>query len=144
MHLQVFRAMDAETGAELAIKQVELHPESGQNNIKVRAEFSLSCSMRHVKSFTVFICNALQEVRALEDEIEVLKQLHHEVCVSICTFVGVVAGVICSCFFWLTTHISTTANCAVLRHGCQRQLHHHLHGVRARGLFASNSFHHSR
>ena len=27
--------MDVETGAELAIKQVELHPESGQSNVKV-------------------------------------------------------------------------------------------------------------
>ena len=32
---QVYRALDMETGAELAIKQVDLHPEQGQNNIKV-------------------------------------------------------------------------------------------------------------
>ena len=33
---QVFLALDMDTGAEIAVKQVELHPESGDDNLKAR------------------------------------------------------------------------------------------------------------
>ncbi|EDQ91665.1 uncharacterized protein MONBRDRAFT_1800, partial [Monosiga brevicollis MX1] len=50
---QVFLALNMEDGSELAVKQVNLHPEAGNGDSQ-------------------------REVQALRDEIQLLKELHHE------------------------------------------------------------------
>ncbi len=74
-----------ETGGELAIKQVELHPESGQNNIKVPVPpFPLIGRPMPSLLNSAFVIDWLQEVQALEVEISLFKHLQHEVCMCVC------------------------------------------------------------
>jgi serine/threonine protein kinase len=78
---QVYTAMNVDTGSELAVKQVDLHPEG-------RAESS-------------------KEVMALQDEIQLLKDLRHERIVMyygterdlkhLCIFMEYVPGVSHTC-----------------------------------------------
>ena len=83
--------MDSDTGAELAIKQVELHPESGNSNLK--------------------------EVQALQSEILILKNLHHDVRICI----------------QFRINSSPIANCSVLWHRVYQHVPDYFYGVHSRG-----------
>ncbi len=87
-----------DTGAESAIKQVELHRESGDENLKVPvpvwACYDISADIVNLiynllpftfdfgvhKGFEWSWPLTVQEVQALESEIALLRNLRHEVC----------------------------------------------------------------
>lgn len=78
---RVFLCYDADTGRELAVKQVQFDPDSPETS-KVSGPFILKngpCVVRPVCIFTYSgVCLCLQEVSALECEIQLLKNLFHE------------------------------------------------------------------
>ena len=91
---QVYLALDMDTGAEIAIKQVQINAESGDSNVKVChvllyfyflvsllsyfLSFSFSFSFLYLSACLDDLLTK-QEMQALESEIALLRNLRHEV-----------------------------------------------------------------